>query len=140
MTVRKRPLAEKVAAVAAAYEALAAELPDNVFIGDEQVQAALIHAATAIGMGTETEDIGLLAPVRAPRGIEIETGPNPDPIEGSLKSADDLRQDIARLIWAAGGSIKVPDMTAVLRFNLTVAQDLHDPLNPSIIWTAKVIE
>jgi hypothetical protein len=57
----RRPVAEKILAVAGTYSALATELEGNIDPSDPRVQAALLTTATAIAMASDTKDIGLLA-------------------------------------------------------------------------------
>jgi hypothetical protein len=57
----RRPVAEKILAVAGTYTALATELEGNIDPSDPRVQAALLTTATAIAMASDTKDIGLLA-------------------------------------------------------------------------------
>lgn len=55
---------EKIAAVAGIYQALLTELPISSVIPDPEVVAALIDASVKIAMGTDTRDMGLLAPAQ----------------------------------------------------------------------------
>lgn len=58
MTVgSRRPITEKIAAVTLAYRALAESLGRRV---TPEVDAALIHAATVIAMGSDTKEIATL--------------------------------------------------------------------------------
>jgi hypothetical protein len=66
----RRPVAEKILAVAGTYTALATELEGNIDPSDPRVQAALLTTATAIAMASDTKDIGLLAQPKGDRFVQ----------------------------------------------------------------------
>lgn len=57
-----RITSEKVGAVVGTFLALRTELEGWIDAHDPRVQAALIESATSVAMGTDTRDMGLLAP------------------------------------------------------------------------------
>jgi hypothetical protein len=56
----RRPIAEKIMAVAGTFSALAGELEGHIELTDPRVQASLLDAATMLVMGSDTKDMGLL--------------------------------------------------------------------------------
>lgn len=162
----KRPAAEKIGAFAAIYRGLIAELPDDVLLGEEVVQAALLHAATQIALATKTEEIagsilagpqpfperGLTSEAWRERGTDgpitvVGSGSSPQFLETLTSwiqrregmAWEDIVADIGRLIHAAGGVITVPDSTAVKRFTVVLHSDYKDPLAPTLVWEAREI-
>lgn len=58
---RISPPAEKIIAVTGTYKALSQELAGEIDQMDVRVQVQMLITATAIAMGTDTRDMGILA-------------------------------------------------------------------------------
>lgn len=62
----RRPISEKIMAVAGTFNALAGELDDRLDLTDARVQAALLSASVILAMSSDTRDMGIIGSPQPP--------------------------------------------------------------------------